>query len=91
MRKIVVSSNGHFVRSADLLVEMMGMLGFSDRAIRKHLGFTSRQIQLRLKKAGIKRIDYRDCLSPLSKQVVYRLDALSERKLIEHIEQHLLK
>lgn len=75
----------------DVSCEMMATLGFSNRAIRAHTGLTDNQIQLRLKRANIKRVDYRDAISPIGKAVVFKLDGLAEKKLVEHIERYLLK
>ena len=75
----------------DRRCEYFAQLGFSNRLIRKHLGYTDYQIQRRLKRANIKRVDYRDGLSAIGKAVVQKLDAISERKLVQHIERYLLK
>jgi hypothetical protein len=82
---------GHFFLPEDRRCEYMGMLGFSNEAIRNHLNLTDGQIQRRLKAANIKRTDYRNMRSGVSREVVRRLDVISERNMVRHIERHLLK
>jgi hypothetical protein len=82
---------GHFFSPEDRRCEYMGMLGFSNEAIRTHLKLTDGQIQRRLKAANIKRTDYRNMRSGVAREVVHRLDVISERRLVQHIERHLLK
>lgn len=80
---------------ADAMVEYLiwayATAGLSNRAMRSLLGVTDNQIAKVLKKAGVKRIDYRDATSPFGKAVVDKLDQLSDRLLVEHLEKHLLK
>lgn len=75
----------------DRMCEWMVMWGFSNRAIRNKLKLTDYQITKIQKEAKIRKADYRDMLTPVAKAVVQRLDALSERRLVEHVEKYLLK
>lgn len=79
------------IETTDWLVILMGSMGFSNRAIRKQVKYTDYQIYKTLKQAGIKRIDYRDNTTPLSKQIVTKLDEMAERRLVLDIEKYLLK
>jgi len=81
----------HRAMYSDRGCEYMAMLGFSNRAIRSHIGLSDSQIQKKLKSAGIKRVDYRDGVNPIGRAVIQRLDHLAEKRLIQHIERHLLK
>ena len=80
---------------ADEMVEYMiwayATLGLSNRAMRNNLGVSDYQISRVLKKAGVKRVDYRDAVNPVGKAVVRKLDDMSERMLVDHLEKHLIK
>jgi hypothetical protein len=79
--------------------------GLSNRVIRSQLGLSDHQIYKILKPFGIKRKHYRDAMRidlEISKkyptqggriaiELLGRLDYWSERKLIEHMEKHLLR
>jgi hypothetical protein len=77
------------------MLEMMAMLGFSNKAIQKIFPLSNSQIWLRLRKAnggrGIRRKDYRDGENPVSRQVIAKLDNLAQRKLAAAVERYLLK
>lgn len=76
---------------AEYLIWAYATAGLSNRAMRNQLGVTDYQISRVLKKAGVKRIDYRDAVSPFGKAVVNKLDQMSERMLVDHLEKYLIK
>lgn len=76
---------------AEYLIWAYATLGLSNRAMRNNLGVTDYQIARVLKKAGIKRIDYRDATNEVGRAVVYKLDTLADRQLVDHIEKYLIK
>lgn len=76
---------------AEYLIWAYATLGLSNRAMRTNLGVTDYQISRVLKKAGIKRIDYRDATNEVGRAVVNKLDTMSERMLVDHLEKHLIK
>lgn len=79
--------------------------GLSNRAIKKFLGISDYQIYSILSAWGIKRKHYRDAMrmdpevssryptpgGRIAVELVNRLDAQAERRLVEHLEKHLLK
>jgi hypothetical protein len=79
--------------------------GLSNRVIRSQLGLSNHQIYKILKPFGIKRKHYRDAMrmdleiskryptqgGRIALELIGRLDHWSERKLIDHLEKHLLK
>lgn len=73
------------------LCEMMGMAGFSYKAMMKTLGLTRTEVKYRLKRIKVRIRDYRDGDSPLARQVISRLDEVAQRKLVENLEKYLLK
>lgn len=79
------------VETTDWLVVLMGSLGFSNRAIRRKTKLGDYQIYKILKKAGVKRIDYRDMTTPLAQHIGGKLDAMAERRLVLDLEKYLLK
>jgi hypothetical protein len=89
--KPITTSTGLADDMAEYLIWAYATAGLSNRAMRTQLGVTDYQISRVLKKAGVKRIDYRDAVSPFGKAVVNKLDQLSERMLVDHIEKHLIK
>jgi len=70
---------------------MLAMLGFSNRLIRNQTGRSDGWIQSTLRREGVKRIQYRDGRTALPKAIVYRANEMAERKLLTHLEKHLLK
>ena len=73
------------------LAEMMGMAGFSYKAIGKALSLKKWEVKYRLMRVGIKVRAYRDGESPLAREVIARLDEVAQRKLVENLEGYLLK
>lgn len=54
----------------DLLVLVLGGLGFGTRFIAARCGLTEAQVLYRLRKGGVKRADYRGGTGPLVKTVL---------------------
>lgn len=77
--------------SENRLCEFMVMMGFSNRAIRTQLKLTDYEIYKIQKGANLRKIDYRDAISPVSKAVVGKLTSAAQRKTIENIERYLLR
>ena len=73
------------------LCEMMAMAGFSHKGIARTLGMPASDIKYRLQRLHIKLKDYRDGTSRLAKEVIGRLDAVAQRRLVENLEKYLLK
>lgn len=65
----------------DFEAAFLGSLGFSTRCIMKHTKLRQGQITYRLKKAEIRRIDYRDGTSDTAKVVLQKLRDSLERDL----------
>jgi hypothetical protein len=86
-----ITSTGMADEMAEYLIWAYATLGFSNRAMRNNLGVSDYQIARVLKKAGIKRVDYRDATNEVGKAVVHKLDNMSERMLVDHLEKHLIK
>jgi hypothetical protein len=73
----------------------MSAFGFSNRAMRVHLGLTNGQISYRLnkwRKAGYQeanRQTFRDALGPIARSAIARIDDVAERELTKQLEQNL--
>jgi hypothetical protein len=73
----------------------MSAFGFSNRAMRVHLGMTNGQISYRLRKwreAGYKeanRNTFRDALGPIARQAIERIDDVAEKEITKQIERNL--
>jgi len=73
----------------------MSAFGFSNRAMRYHLGLSNGQITYRLKKwrdAGYKeagRNFFRDGLGPIAKGAIERIDSVAEYEITKEIERNL--
>jgi hypothetical protein len=84
-------STGMADEMAEYLIWAYATLGFSNRAMRNNLGVTDYQIGRVLRKAGIKRIDYRDATNEVGRAVVDKLDGMADRQLVDHLEKYLIK
>ena len=73
------------------LCEMMGMAGFSYKAMQQTLGLNHNEVAHRLKKVGVKVSEYRNGNSPMAKHVISRLTAVAQRKMVENLQKYLLK
>jgi len=73
------------------LCEMLGMAGFSYKAIGKVVGLSRDQVGQRLSRLKVSVKSYRNGESPLAREVIARLDEVAQRKLVEHLERYLLK
>jgi hypothetical protein len=73
------------------LAEMMGMAGFSYKAIMRTLGMNSSEVKYRLHRLGVRVRAYRDGETPLAKQVIGRLDEVAQKRLVDNLEKFLLK
>lgn len=70
----------HYISNVDdRMCAILGAMGFATSFIQRETGLTPSQITYRLKKAGIRRIDYRNGTSRAAKLIVrhsrQRLDA----------------
>jgi hypothetical protein len=64
---------------------MLGALGFSSRYIQSKTGLRNTQIQYRLRKAQVSRMDFRNGDSIYAKMVLRNVRAIAEPKLIKHL------
>lgn len=73
----------------------MSSFGFSNLAMRAHLGLTNGQIQYRLRKlrdAGYKeanRNTFRDATGPIAREALHRIDHVAELEITKEIERNL--
>ena len=72
----------------ELECAIMGALGIGNRGITKRTGLTDCQVNYRLRKAGIKRADYRNGESEMAELVLRRQipSRISEVRSILHLE-----
>lgn len=74
----------------DFEAAFLGSLGFSTRCIMKHTKLRPGQITYRLRKAEIRRIDYRDGTSDTAKQVLKSLRDVLEKDLNTYLRDLFL-
>ena len=66
---------------------LLGALGFSSRYIQSKTGLRNTQIQYRLRKAQISRMDFRNGDSIYARLVLRNMRAVAEPKLVKHLYQ----
>jgi hypothetical protein len=75
----------NLLRGDDFKCAVLGSLGFSTRLIMHHTGFTPSQIGYRLRKAEIRRSDYRNGESSVAENLLQRAQTVA----VPAIKQHL--
>lgn len=65
---------------------ILGAMGFSSRFIAERTRLTFGKITYRLKKARIRRIDYRDGHSDMALLVLRNLHTVGEKQLTQHLK-----
>ena len=66
----------------------LGALGFSTRYIQSKTGLSHGKIGYRLKKAMIRRMDYRDGVSPLAKVILQSVRPLMQKEVNAFLSDH---
>jgi len=74
----------------DYEAAFLGSLGFSTRCIQARTKLSPGQVTYRLKKAAIRRIDYRDGTSETATMVM-RLRPSIDKQLVHYLKETLLK
>lgn len=69
----------------------MAMWGMANKAIQTELGVTMNQIYSAQKWANVRKADYRNATSPLGKEVVRRINRVTEQRVLAHLERLMLK
>jgi hypothetical protein len=80
-----------FDNSDDFEAAFLGSLGFSTRCIQKHTKLRPGQITYRLRKAAIRRIDYRDGNSDTATIVLRSLRPALEKDLAHYLRDLFVK
>ena len=76
--------------SEDYEAAYLGSLGFSTRCIQKHTKLSPGQVSYRLKKAAIRRLDYRDGTSETATIVMRGLRNAIEKELTHYLRDLFL-
>ena len=79
-----------FGRDNDFECAVLGSMGFSNRMIISKTRLTPGQIGYRLKKAQVKRMDYRDGTSDMAQLVIKSLRTTIDKEVIHHLKETLL-
>jgi hypothetical protein len=79
-----------FDNSQDYEAAFLGSLGFSTRCIMRHTKLRPGQITYRLKKAAIRRIDYRDGNSDTASMILRHMRPSLEKELSHYLRDTLL-
>jgi hypothetical protein len=79
-----------FAIDEDYEAAFLGSLGFSTRCIQGRTKLSPGQITYRLRKAAIRRVDYRDGTSEIATMVM-RLQPQVDKQLVHHLRETLLK
>lgn len=78
-----------FKNRKDFDCALLGSLGFSTRCIQTKTGYSKSQITYRLHKCSVRRSDYRDGISPVSKMVIQQTANVAPKYLKKKIRQLL--
>lgn len=68
---------------------LLGAMGFSTRFIWRETSLSDGQIAYRLKKASIRRMDYRNGDSDLAKMMLRNVRPTAEQQLVKHLKANL--
>jgi hypothetical protein len=80
-----------FDNAQDYEAAFLGSLGFSTKCIVRHTKLGPGQVNYRLKKASIRRIDYRDGNSETATLILRGMRPTLEKQLTHHLRDTLLK
>lgn len=72
-----------------LQIAILGELGFSNRAIRRTSRCSTWYIQTVLRRAGIKRKDYRDAINRTSQYVLRKASDIAQREIESNVRKAL--
>lgn len=75
----------------DRMCLLLAMKGRSNQNIRQETDLSDGQISYRLRSYEIKRVDYRDGVSPLAKAVDKVASGIADRQLNQHLKTHMGK
>jgi hypothetical protein len=70
----------------DFQCTLLGSLGFSTRFIMAQTGFSHAQVAYRLRRARIRRADYRDGGSAISSSVLRQVSTASIPQVVAHLQ-----
>jgi hypothetical protein len=79
-----------FIYDEDYQCALLASLGFSNRCIIQHTKLTPGKITYRLKKANIKRMDYRDGASDVATMVMRGMRGAIEKEVTHYLRKTLL-
>lgn len=77
-----------WIYKEDFECAYLGALGFSTRYIATKTGLTNGKITYRLKKAEIRRMDYRNGESPFASIVLKSIRPMMQREVNEFLKDH---
>jgi len=80
-----------FSNDADYECAVLGSMGFSTKCIIRHTKLRPGQITYRLKRAAIRRIDYRDGSSETATLVMRSMRTAIDKEVVDHLKQIFLQ
>jgi hypothetical protein len=80
----------YFGNASDYEAAFLGSLGFSTKCIQKHTKLSHGQVTYRLKKAEIRRMDYRDGDSDMASIVLRNMRPAIEKELTHYLRDLFL-
>lgn len=78
-----------FTRNDDFNCAMYGAFGFSTNFIQRKTGLEPGRVVYRLKKANIRRMDFRNGESPFAQLVIRQVRDIAEPKLHDYLRKHV--